>query len=83
MRVAGLSQGVEGVKAAEAMVERSARRVYEATLPTDRVTLSSGAGLADAMVEGMKGAALYRANLASIKTADRVAESLMELVTRR
>lgn len=84
MNIPAFNSGVAGIRAAEAQLESAANETYEATVPTDQITLTSGEGdLVHATTERIRGELAFRASLKTIQTADQMSNLLLELISRR
>ncbi len=83
MNVSAFSSAIGGLQAAESQVSRAAQETYDATVPTDSITLSSAQpDLVDATTDRITGEAMYRANIKVLQTADQMSNVLLDLITR-
>ena len=81
MQIAGMTSGIAGLRAAGDMLEQAASDTVEATVPVDRVTLSSGGpDLVDATTERITGELAFRASLKTIQTANEMTDVLLQLL---
>lgn len=63
------------------MLEEAAAEMAQATVPTDRVTLSSGEpDLVDATMHRISGELAFRANLKTIQSANEMTDVLLQLL---
>lgn len=82
MNVGALSVGLAGLQAADARVTQAAQETYEATLPTDQISISSQDPLIQAQTDQITADLSYRASIKTIQTAQQMDETLLQLFTR-
>lgn len=85
MRITAMQSAVQGVQRAEQQLERSAANLSEAftVSVSDEAASGPAPDVVEATVGQLRAVAAYKANLASLKTADEVNGVLVELAARR
>jgi hypothetical protein len=81
VQISGFSSGVAGLQAAVAQVDGAAAATYDATVPSDQVTIGNDP-LIEATTQRMTGQLAFAANLKTIQAAQQMDDVLLSLLTR-
>lgn len=76
------SSGVEGISRATAQLDEAAAQTFEATVPTDRVSLGGEGDLISATMGRMNADLMMRANVKVLQSAQQMDDVLLQLLTR-
>ncbi|MFZ5444222.1 MAG: hypothetical protein ACOZQL_29770 [Myxococcota bacterium] len=79
------SSGMEGISRATELLESAAAETYEATVPTDTVSLDSSSGadpLISATSDRITADVMMRANVKVLQTAQQMDDTLLQLLVR-
>lgn len=77
-----MSTAVSGLERADAQLSRAAEETAAATVPTDRVSLSSSDDLVTAQTDRITAELGYRANLKTLQSAEQMNDVLLQLLSR-
>lgn len=76
------SSGVAGLQSATAQVDAAASATYDATVPTDQVTIGNDP-LIEATSQRMTGQLAFAASVKTLQAAQQMDDVLLSLITRR
>ncbi|MFO0595677.1 MAG: hypothetical protein U0228_10240 [Myxococcaceae bacterium] len=77
------SSGVEGISRATANFEAAAAQTYDATVPTDSVSIGGGGDDLIAATTGqMQASVLLKANVKLLQSSQQMDDVLLQLLTR-
>jgi hypothetical protein len=81
MQISGWSSGLTGIKVGQAQLDAAAQETFDATVPTDQVTLSGGGDLVGATSDRIMGELMVRANLKVLQSSNQTNDVLLQLLT--
>ena len=76
------SSGVAGLQSATARVEAAANATYDATVPSDQVTIGNDP-LIEATTQRITGQLAFAASVKTLQAAQQMDDVLLSLITRR
>ncbi|MFT3712992.1 MAG: hypothetical protein QM817_35515 [Archangium sp.] len=76
------SSGVEGISRATATLDTAAAETYDATVPTDSVSISGGDPLITATTDRMQASLMMQANVKLLQSAQQMDDTLLSLLVR-